>query len=227
METINIITRCSRLNNLLEISDSVFNTDRFKINWYVVFDRNIVEKIDVDLLLKLQSLGVNISFEHSIQGDHGHQMINHVIDSITEGWVYILDDDNIIHPDFYERLFDTIETNSDKGGIIFHQKIGGIDFTGQDIRYSSPDTVKVSKIDMAQFFLHRDLIGEYRLPMGHYVGDGMFIESLYEKKSDSFIFIDEILCYYNYFQQVKKPNKKFLPRVLVLGKEGDVEMKSN
>jgi hypothetical protein len=226
MEKINIITRCSRPNNLLEVSKSVFNTDKFNVIWHLIFDTNVIKEINVELLLHLQSLNTKIKFEQSIQGDHGHQMVNHCIDDIQDGWVYMLDDDNILHSDFYDRIDDIIENNTDKRGIIFNQKIGGIDFTGQDIRFCSPENVKVSKIDMAQFLLRRDFIGDRRIVLGQYVGDGIFIESIYKENTEEFIFINEILCYYNYFDQNKKPNKKFLPRVLLIGTDSEVDLKS-
>lgn len=226
MEKINIITRCSRPNNLLEVSKSVFNTDKFDVIWHLIFDTNVIKEINVELLLHLQSLNTKIKFEQSIQGDHGHQMVNHCIDDIQDGWVYMLDDDNILHSDFYDRIDDVIKNNTDKRGIIFNQKIGGIDFTGQDIRFCSPENVKVSKIDMAQFLLRRDFIGDSRIVLGQYVGDGIFIESIYKENTEEFIFINEILCYYNYFDQNKKPNKKFLPRVLLIGTDSEVDLKS-
>lgn len=227
MDKINIITRCSRPENLTKISHSVFNTDKFEVIWYLVFDTNVIKEIDIELLLHLQSLNTKIKFEKSIKGDHGHQMINHCFDEIQDGWIYVLDDDNILHTDFYDKMSSTIQNNPDKRGIIFNQKIGGIDFTGQDIRYCSPENVKVSKIDMAQFFLRKDFIGDRRIVLGQYVGDGIFIEKLHSENPEEFYFIDEILCYYNYFQQNKKPNKKFLPRVILLGADEDTELKSS
>jgi glycosyltransferase involved in cell wall biosynthesis len=226
MEKLNIITRCSRINNLYKLSESIFSTDKFDITWYLVFDTNFVTDLNIDLLLHLQSLNMVISFAKSIQGDHGHQLINKCIDTIQDGWVYVLDDDNLIHENFYERINEVLG-KTDKKAIIFNQKIGGIDFTGQDLRICSPENVKVSKIDMAQFLLKRDLIGDSRIVQGQYVADGIFIENLHNNNTEEFLFIDEVLCYYNYFQQNKQPNKKTLPRVLVLGEEPNSELKTS
>jgi len=226
MEKINFITRCSRQNNLLEISKGIFNTNLFDINWYIIFDIEKVSEVKMETLVELSNLNVKISYEKSESGDHGHQMINKCIDSIEDGWIYVLDDDNIIHEDFFNEIYKIIKENPDKSGLIFSQKIGGIDFTGEDIRYASPDNVKVSRIDMAQFLLKRDLIADERIPNGYYVGDGMFIESLFNKNKEDFFFIDKVLCYYNYFQQVKKPNRRFLPRILMIGDESDLVLET-
>jgi glycosyltransferase involved in cell wall biosynthesis len=227
MELLNIITRCTRLGNLKKISESIFSTDKFTIKWFIIFDTNSVHNIPIDLLLHLQSKNVIIKYEKSEPNDHGHQMVNNVIDEIESGWVYVLDDDNIIHHDFFNSILDIITDNKKIEGIIFDQKIGGVDFTKQDLRLSSPDDVKVGKIDMAQFLLKRDLIGISRIPRGHYVGDGMFIEKLFNENTEKFIFINKVLCYYNYFQQNKQPNKRTLPRVLIIGDDEKRELKSN
>jgi len=226
MQKIQIITRCSRLSNLKQIYKSIFSTDKFEINWYLIFDTNFVDSLPIDLITYLDAPNVFISYEKSEGQDHGHQMINSIIDNIESGWIYVLDDDNIIHEDFYEKIFECMNDNPKSKGFIFEQKIGGIDFTGLDVRPCGEDLVVVSKIDMAQFILKRDLIGDDRIPKGYYVGDGMFIEELFKKTKKDFYFINQILCYYNYFEQNKKPNKKTLPRTLILGVDQDLELKS-
>jgi hypothetical protein len=152
MEKINFITRCSRQNNLLEISKGIFNTNLFDVKWYIIFDIEKVSEVKMETLVGLNNLNVQISYEKSETGDHGHQMINKCIDSIENGWIYVLDDDNILHEDFFNEIYNSIKDNQDKSGLIFSQKIGGIDFTVEDIRYARPENVKVGKIDMPQLF---------------------------------------------------------------------------
>jgi hypothetical protein len=45
-----------------------------------------------------------------------------------------LDDDNIIHDDFLDNLYQDISQNENKSGFIFSQKVDGKDFSGLDIR---------------------------------------------------------------------------------------------
>jgi hypothetical protein len=50
---INIITRCTRLQNLKEIKDSIFEIKKPKnisIKWHVVFDTKVLKDIDADIL---------------------------------------------------------------------------------------------------------------------------------------------------------------------------------
>ncbi len=226
MEKINFITRCSREGNLIDIYKSIFNTTKFEVSWFIIFDLEKISNLDLHVLSEIDKPFVKISYDRSEKGDHGHQMINNILNKISDGWVYVIDDDNIIHEDFYDEIYIQIQKNKSKRGFIFNQKIGCIDFTGQDVRLADSENVKVSKIDMAQFVLHRSLIGEERIPNGYYVADGMFIESLFSKNREEFVFIDKILCYYNYFQQIKKQNKKFLPRILLLGLDSKVELET-
>jgi len=224
MKIINIITRCTRLDNINKVKESIFNTQKFEVKWFVLFDTSSIKQVDSEVLSNLQESGVNIKFLNGDPGDFGHNLINKTIDQIESGFIYVLDDDNILHENFYDRLSEIIDNNPDKGGFIFNQKVDGKDFTKLDVRLASPENTKVQSIDMAQFLLDRKLIGEHRIPFRIYMGDGIFIESLFNENKDSFLFIDEILCYYNFLQ---KPKLNSLPRVLVVGLEEPVTLNSN
>jgi len=224
MNIINIITRCSRPENLSKVKESIYSkSEKFKINWFVVFDTNSLSDINSDLLTELYNNKVIIKFIKSVPGDHGHLMINACLEEIEEGFVYVLDDDNIIHEDFYDTIYQSIEQNSEKRGFIFSQKIGGKDFTGLDIREAKPENTRVQHIDMAQFLLRRDLIGKSRLEPMKYIADGNFIEKLYNENKEDFFFIEKVLCYYNF---IEKRKLNSLPRILVVGTNSDVNLNS-
>ncbi len=209
---INIITRCTNTNNLLKVRDSII-TDKFEVKWWVVFDTRLIKDIDAELLSTLQEDKVDILFYKGVEGDFAHSILNKILDKIKSGYVYFLDDDNIIHPNFWESISKNISTKY--SGYIFNQKIGGKDFTGLDIREAKPENVKVQHIDMAQFILDRKLIGSSRFIPMDYKADGYFIEDIYNKNKDKFLFIDEELCYYNFL----KNQANFTPKVLYIGKD--------
>ena len=221
---LNIITRCTRPSNLEKIKNTI-NTKLFNIVWYIVFDTLSLKDIDCDLLFNIQNIEgkCNLIFKRGDKGDFGHRLINETINDIHNGFIYILDDDNIIHEDFYKVLYHNIMNFPNKEGFVFNQKIDGKDFTGLDIRICSPENMKRSKIDMAQVVLHRYLIGETRLNHMNYISDSIFIEELYNNKPEKFHFIDQVLCYYNFLQ--KKQTAK-LPKVLYIGNNRPV-LKSN
>lgn len=213
MIKLNIITRCTRLNFIKKVKESIFNTKLFDIKWWVAFDTRVIKDIDADFLTELQSLGGEAYFVKGEDGDMAHSILSTIIDKIEDGFVYFLDDDNIIHENFYQKINQSILENPNKKGFIFSQKVSGKDFTGLDVREANPNNVRVQHIDMAQFLLRRDLIGDTRFVKGDYKADGYFIEDIYKNNKEDFFFIKDILCYYNY---LKTPSN-FTPKVLFIG----------
>ena len=180
MEKINIITRCTRFDNLMEISNSISHDVGdvgIDIIWYVIFDTKFSKSIDIKIPESISKVSI-LKFISSEPGSYAYDSINKCLDEIKEGWVYILDDDNILHDKFKERISALIRLYPKKNGIIFSQDVSGRDFSGLDIRRADIDNIKVGKIDVSQFILRRDLIGDFRFVCG-YTGDGIFIEEIY------------------------------------------------
>lgn len=225
-----ILTRCTRTENLLKIRDSIFNVpSHWNITWQILFDISVINKIDADLLGQLKNDRTHFHFWKGVPGDMGHGLLNKALDSIEDdNWVYILDDDNILHEDFlndtWSAVIDNGPDNLDQDykhlGLIFNQYVGGKDFSGLEIREASPENVCVSKVDMAQFLLRRDLIGDTRFVSNTYVADGIFIESIYKKNSEKILFMNNVICYYNYLQ-TSSTKQYSLPRILVVGEKID------
>jgi hypothetical protein len=179
MIKLNIITRCTRPDFLEKVKKSIFTTILFDIKWWVVFDTRIIKDIDADFLANLQLLGGEAIFLKGEEGDMAHSLLSKVIDKIEDGFIYFLDDDNILHENFYDVIFKEVKANPTKRGFIFSQKVDGKDFTGLDIREAKPENTRVQHIDMAQFLLKRDLIGSERFVSGDYKADGYLIEEIY------------------------------------------------
>ena len=215
--TLHVITRCSRLENLTAVRNSLPEN----VYWHIIIDTRLVSSVDTTIL---EDFSDNyLYFWRSYPGDMGHQLLNRVITEIPgEDWIYILDDDNEMHQDFYSEMISLQEKFPEKEGFIFSQHVGGKDFTGLEIREAKPENVKVQKIDMAQFFLRRSLIGKKRFVPGTYTADGIFIQELFEDHPEKFHFTEKILCNYNSLK-VDSINRK-LPRVLIL--DSDVELKT-
>ncbi len=201
MIKLTILTRVTRLTNLKKVRNSIFTTDKFDITWRVMFDTTVLKDIDAEILASIQEKGGITYFINGIPGDFGHQMLNKSIDDTQDGFLYILDDDNIIHENFYENLHDAITNNPSKRGFVFHQKIDGKDFTRLDVRIAEPSAMRVSGVDSAQYVLRKDLIGNIRIQPMNYIADSIYAEEVYNSNSPSdFCFIDKIMCYYNYLQ---------------------------
>ena len=155
--TLHILTRCSRTEHLSKIKESGFrNFAGFEIVWHLLFDSEVLPEIDAQLLKQLEQSNIRKSFHKSVPGDLAHAALNRALDEISDGWVYVLDDDNALLENFYRHIRALISQQKWRG-IIFSQQIDGRDFTGQEIREASPESTKVQKIDMAQFLLRRDV----------------------------------------------------------------------
>lgn len=196
---INVITRVSRVDDLLKIMPTVLSSN---VHWHLVFDISRVESVKTELLNSLKHPDISLYFEKglpNIEGqpcDMGHELINRIFDKIADNeWVYVLDDDNIIHPDFFSSVREVIK-NTDAEGIIFSQVYGKESL----IREALPENVKVCHIDMAQFLLKKSLIKQNRLVNYRYEADGIFIEKLFNENKEKFCFQSKVLCYYNFLE---------------------------
>ena len=108
MIKLNIITRCTRPQFLQKVKESIFKTILFDIKWWVVFDTRVIKDIDADFLSDLQLLGGQSLFLKGEEGDMAHSLLSKVIDKIDDGFIYFLDDDNIMHENFYDVLSKSI-----------------------------------------------------------------------------------------------------------------------
>ena len=216
---LHVITRCTRPENLRAVHKS-FGENR--VIWHVVFDTSAIGSIDAELLFWLHSVATNVKFLKGEQGSYMYPLMNMIVDlDIPKNrWVTLIDDDNIMHPDYYEALR---EVDADKYlAVCYHQQV---DIARNSIRIAQQGNTIVGGIDLAQYTFKSNVIQEDIATFkAGYCGDGEFIQELHSKHPDKFLFIDKILSHYNYLQQVV-PKKTSAPSVLYIG-EGKPELKS-
>lgn len=213
MNKIAIITRCTRPENLQTVANSLTEAFSEKYKWYIIFDNNM-EKIDTEYLDLLNSLPCEYYFRRSQEGAFSHDNINWVIKTKVPDkyYVYVLDDDNTLHPEFVS-YFKKIKATSKS--YIFNQFVDGKDFTGEIIRKAAPENMKVQKVDMGQILIEKEFLMDYVNGYAHgYTGDGISIQYLHDNFPEQFKFIDKILCYYN---DIEKPKTSSDPRILYVG----------
>jgi glycosyltransferase involved in cell wall biosynthesis len=219
-----VITRCTRVENLLTIADSVYK-EGVDVTWHVVFDTNVVKEIEASLLGELYKLGAVLYFKQGSPGTYMYPEMNELVKTLpSEDYVTLIDDDNIIHPDYYDvisSIIDAKETESSSLVICYNQLIT---VDNPTYRHAIPSNVVVGGIDLAQFTFAVRNIHSAEFGSG-YCGDGEFIQAIHSILPNRFVFIDQTLCYYNYLQQVT-PKKTSAPKILYIG-EGKPELKSN
>ena len=209
-----IITRCTRPENLKKIYNSFNGYDSLK--WTVVFDGSCLAELELELLGWLSSIGADYRIFYSEKGSYLYPEINKVISSNKDLWTILIDDDNIIHPDYFSALEGLIEGNTSSSVFVYNQVL-----EDDSIRLCSPENTVVGSIDLAQFTFHTDVMSLASFKAG-YCGDGEFIEELHKRVPEDFRFINKELCYYNYLtrpdQAVKKNSSSpSVPKVLCRG----------
>jgi len=213
---INIITRCTRTSNLLTIKEGVLNAPKgVTVNWHIVFDTGALKDIDAEVLSNLTDT-VNVKL-HFVKGQRGgllYPEVSDIIRTIKSGWIYLLDDDKIIHEDFYKTIKASIKNLPIAQVHIVSQLVAGRDFTGQEIRVASRENTAFQKIDIAQMVINRSIFDTHSFS-ANYAADGFFIEEVLKTHGDSFVWIDKVLCHYNYLEKV--PSAK-IPKIIYIGK---------
>ena len=213
-----VVTRCSRVSNLLTLLDTVYSSG-VNVSWHIVFDTKNVKDIEVSLLARLYEVGAHLYFR---EGDGwGLSNLNDILKALPKGYVSHLDDDNLIHPEYYKVLTKAIKKNPKKKVFCYGQLVDVISGCNRDA--SSENTV-VGGIDLAQYTVHTDVYKTMSYGSG-YTADGEFIEAYHKSNPQEFVFIDEVISYYNYLQQTA-PKKTSAPKILYIG-EGKPELKSN
>lgn len=124
----------------------------------------------------------------------GQAVKNALIDRIDDGYVWILDDDTLVHPKLFAALADTYLNHPRVSALVVSQQRAD----GTVLR-AAPENVRVAGIDAGQALLRRELIGNWRLPL-NYEGDGHFLVALLANDPDV-VFRDEILSFHNHLQR--------------------------
>ncbi len=163
---LHILTACSRPENLPELAASIAEATchPWDVHWHLIFD------------LAQRNVG-------------GHAIKNRMIDDIATGWVYILDDDTVMHPSFLSLAAERIEAQDVDAVVVSQKRSDG------RVLDAAPANLRVGRVDTGQVLIRRDLIGLERFP-DVYVGDGLFIESVLAG-SQRVAFIPEVLCWHN------------------------------
>lgn len=222
---LHIITRSTRLQNLKTVKDSVFNNvpRGLKIEWHVVFDTASLIDIDAELLSDLKDNSTNYYFKKGDSVGMLYPQCSEIISKLKTGWVYFVDDDNIVHDGFYDYLLKTVKTNPEKKVHVVSQNVSGKDFTGLDYRLAASNFIKVGEIDLAQYVTEISVYNKegYKF-LPDYCADGILIEKIHKDHPEWFTYTADTLSHYNYLQ--KKSTAK-VPKVIYIGKD-EPELKS-
>jgi hypothetical protein len=127
---------------------------------------------------------------------YGNLQRQEAINRVTDGLVYMLDDDNAMHPEFWPWF----ATNAFLGHIYTFDQM-----RGSRRNPAQPAILRGSKptyacIDTAQILFDRALVGNVSWAAAAYGADGMFIEALVARNRAKHIYVPQILAYHNFAQ---------------------------
>jgi len=168
---INFITACSRPHNLPKLKESILNANRAgtEVLWHICFDASLVNpnvKDYQDSFIRLYSAAT------FYQKNPGKSQVNFVLThfklNMFDGFIYVLDDDNLLPDNFLSYAYDEKESLI----YLFPQLIWSDGEKQAILRDISP---VIDKVDQAQILVHSSLQQFYPLC---YNGDGMVIETL-------------------------------------------------
>lgn len=179
---INIITPCSRPENLHKISESI-NIPKQNYRWVVVFDSNILP--DSNLIPN----NCEFYLHKDKNSTSGNAQRNFALELIEQGHIYMNDDDTTIHENLWENIKDL---NHDFISFSQSDKNGNLRLRG--------NLIKVNNIDSHNFIVSKDLMNNIRWIIDRYDADGYFAQENYEKaiiNNRKVIFVDKVLSVYN------------------------------
>jgi len=175
-----IITPCTRPENLPYLAESIPKECR----WVVVYDASVKDAALVEGATTLYS-------PHT--GYAGNPNRNFALDSIELqelDWVYILDDDNIMHPDWYSSV-------SSLNFSHLNMVTWGQVWRNNSIRLVPTAYPQVGNIDTSCYMVRGRVMKTLRYSLD-YVADGIMAEQAYIY--GGLLKLDEYIGYYNYLR---------------------------
>lgn len=194
---ITIITPCHRQDNLAVIKESI-RFDKIA-NWIIVYDTT--RNRSYPRLFADEPKIREVDCDYA--GISGNAQRNCGASLVSEGFIYFLDDDNIMHPHFWDLIvgFDPTKFYT------FDQRF----FVPDDFRSATNFVFKgaepvVRKIDTAMYVVPVSMW--FPWAADRYDADGLFIEEVARRNPGPGIhrYIPEVAAYYNYItDSVKEP----------------------
>jgi hypothetical protein len=185
-----IITPCYRQENIPKLFDSI----RFEQidKWIIVYDTTNNRKYDK--LYDDNPKIIECFFEGGISGNPQR---NYALSLVEDGFIYFLDDDNIIHPNFWSivktldpHFFYTFDQIGNEYSY-FHY--------GCDTLYGN--RIALLYIDTAMYIIHKKFIKDIKWREDLYNADGYFICDIFNNNIGAHKYINKIGCYYNYLRK--------------------------
>lgn len=206
---LNVITAGSRIENLYKIQHNLKTRIKdFETRWYVIFDR---QRMYCSIPLDLDFYYTEI-VDGNTPDCSGAIQKNRALDMIEEGWIYALDDDNKIHPDFNKSLREALFFFPKAEGFVFTQIthlgkrriLSQVPMKQNVVVLWEKNKMKIQNtfpemgpIDAGQYVVNASMVKKHNARYKPFVydSDRHFFNSLYNK--NGMVYIDKPVVYYN------------------------------
>jgi hypothetical protein len=194
-----IVTPCFRQENL----DIVFKSINFDITkqWIIVYDPTKPS------IVKPHFNHPQISEFHMEYSEPwswcGNSQRDFAINKINSGWIYFLDDDNVMHKKFW-KLFLTIS--------LPHFYTFDMQCKYEEILFSKGGNISHGHIDTAMFLVHKEHIRDIKWSeaQNERGGDFKFIKNINDTNPEMHVYIPQEACYHNFIDNNPNYNCIFL-----------------
>ena len=195
-----LITPCSRIKNLPKIKRSIdFNIIK---KWIIVYDI-IATKSQKKLFSKTK--GINEFFLKDKLSVSGNAQRNFALDYLNKKkdknfFIYFLDDDNILHKNFY-KVIKNLNIDNSKLIYTFDQLRKQKIFINNKFRYVKilkGNIIKTGYIDIAMFLPNFSLINKIRWVKKKYTADGDYIVKCMKRNKQKHKYLPMVGSHYNY-----------------------------
>ena len=198
-----IVTAATRLKNLPEVLHSIQvameGVPNIEAIWHICFDCSAIgeDNLPMDFDPELDNLTIKYyknfkrpDSEHC-RGGPPKNVIFDNIDPTDDGFVHMIDDDNIVHPNFYKTI--TPYLQEERWDCIVYSAM----FANNHPRLISiPENMHQCGVDTAQIIFSRKSLGDKRLE--EIAGeDGPFVEFMVNNYKTKYL-PTEFICYWNY-----------------------------
>lgn len=198
---LSIIVPFSRqIINLKEIVHSIKFIKTIDTELIIVSDDNRLEELTNWSSNEKSDIKIYTTSEETI---YGNNYRNIGATKASGDWIYFLDDDNIIHPNF-DDLLNTIEEDNE---VVFFSQI----FPNQRIRLI-PSNIDVGGIDTAMFMVKKSVMDNHKWQEDAYIADGLLAKELVDYNCK---YVYTPYCFYNYQNELIY-NEHTLPKKRIL-----------
>ena len=174
---LSIITPCSRPENLATMVDSM--NFEYIDKWIIVYDTSR----DRTYTKQFTNHSKILELECSDPGVTGNPQRNLGLTIVKEGFVFILDDDNIVHPEFW-NVIPTLDEN--------------YYYTWDQENGLKGDKIELEHIDTSMFLVPKKIMKNLKWKADErWYADYIFIKTIHDFYADKHIYIPKSLCYYN------------------------------